>query len=456
MDDHLLEIINDIRDENCVLIIGSDMYDFENKSFFEVMCEDFLKEAQYKEIFDNDSQYVFLNEELLQLKPGTNEYTVLKMMQRFYQKQTVFDEPLKKISLIPYHLIISLMPDDRLQRIFTEQKLAFNYGYYPTEEVFKPITEKPSREKPLIYNLLGDFKEKDAVITFDNMFSYLSNIMGKKGLPQVIEESLKKASTFIFLGVHFERWHVQLLLKLITYKKRVNYSILKNGNDNDVCLFVGRRLELELLKNDPIDFLNLIYENCLKQNILKRIPCVAKVFISYSHTDALIVQAIIPILISNNIDVVIDESNMSGGQKINDFIRTIEKVDIVIPIISKNSLYSPWVIKEMDTTLKYGKKLLPCTLDKTLFDKNLNADALKLARDQIKEIIEKISILEIGNIDDLVAERNMWNEYNNQFPTVINKLKEIKCRTIDNKELVESVAFILKDINLMTKESDDR
>jgi len=456
MEDYLQEIVNDIKEENCVIIIGPDMYDFGNKSFFEVMCDDFLNEAQYKDIFDNDSHFVFLNEELLQLKPGINEYTVLKMMQRFYQKQTVFDEPLKKISLIPYHLIISLMPDDRLQRIFTEQKLPFNYGYYPTEEVFKQINEKPARDKPLIYNLLGDFKEKDAVITFDNMFSYLSNIMGKKGLPQVIEESLKKASTFIFLGVHFERWHVQLLLKLITYKKRVNYSILKNGNNNDVCLFVGRRLELELLKNDPIDFLNLIYDNCDQQKILKKIPCIAKVFISYSHANASDVEAIVPIFISNNIEIIIDESNMPGGQKINDFIRTIEKVDIVIPMISNKSLYSPWVIKEIDTTLKNNKKLLPCTLDDALFAKNLNTEALTYARDQIKETNKKISEADTGNIDDLVAERNMWNDYSNKLPVVINALKEIKCRKIDNNKLAESVELILKDISLMMKEADGR
>ncbi|MDB5133452.1 MAG: hypothetical protein JWP37_55 [Mucilaginibacter sp.] len=445
MEDQLSEIIKDIYKENCVLIIGPDICDFGDKSFFEVMCDDCLNNNQYKDIFDYAPQYVFLNEELLQLKTGIKEITVLKMMQEFYQKQTVFDDPLLKISQIPFHLIISLMPDDRLKRIFTEQKLDFNYGYYPTNEVFKKIPEKPSKQTPLIYNLLGDFEERDVVITFADLFSFLSNIM-KHDLPDVIQESLKKASSFIFLGVHFERWHAQLLLKLII-SKGLNYTISKNGNNDDVSLFVGRRLELELLGNDPLDFLNNIYQSCKTKGLLKSIPARARVFISYSHKDMAVVKAMVVILKTHNIEVIMDESHMAGGQKINDFISKIENVDFVIPIISQFSLFSRWVIKEINTCLEEGKKLLPYCLDETISNKDINETALNVARSSIREINQKIQQNEMGNIDDLVIERKMWSDYNLEFPTVLKELKGMKYRQIDEANLPDSVQLMIQDID---------
>ena len=233
--DQIQDIIADIKRENCVLILGPDIVDFGDKSFFEAMCQEFIEDAGHKNIIDAAPQYVFTNEELLQLMPTAKETTLLRMMEGFYQRQTAFDIPLKKISQIPFHLIISLMPDDRLQRIFISQNLDYNYGHYPREGAHAPI-EKPTKEKPLIYNLLGDFSELDAIITFDHLFTFLSGIMGKRELPQVIQETLKKAWTFVFLGVHFEKWYVQLLLRIITSKeKKDKYTILKNSNHNDVC-----------------------------------------------------------------------------------------------------------------------------------------------------------------------------------------------------------------------------
>ncbi|HQX42124.1 MAG TPA: SIR2 family protein, partial [Niabella sp.] len=213
------DIIADIKRENCVVIIGPDIVDYGEKSFFEVMCDEFIEDAGHKNIIDTSPQYIFANEELFQLMPTAKETTLLRMMEGFYQKATVLDLPLTKISQIPFHLIISLMPDDRLQRIFTSQNLNCSYGHYPREGAHAPI-EKPSREKPLIYNLLGDFNELDAIITFDHLFTFLSGIMGKRELPQSIQETLKKARTFVFLGVHFEKWYVQLLLRIITSKDK--------------------------------------------------------------------------------------------------------------------------------------------------------------------------------------------------------------------------------------------
>jgi len=446
MENKLTQILKDINDENCVVIIGPDICDF-GKPFFEYMSDELFKNDQNKDVLENSAPYVFLNEELFQLKPEVKEASVITLMEDFYESQTVFETPLRKISQIPFHLIISLMPDERLRKIFLRQKLPFNFEYYPTEYSFKPILEKPTKEKPLIYNLLGDFKKTDAVITFDTFFSFLSGIMGKRELPEIVLESLQRARTILFLGVHFERWHVQLLMKLITPQRKLSYSILKNGNSNDVCLFIGRRLSLQFLGNDPLEFLDGIFQKCKEQGLLKSVT----VFLSYSHADMEIVKSIASILRSFNIQVIQDEDNMPGGKKINDFVASIDTVDFVLPILSKHSLFSPWVIKEISTCFALKKKLIPYCIDGTLFDKNINKMVTDLVKTKTDEIIEKMKLNADGNIADLVTEQALWSKYKADFPTVLDEVKnEVKSPLMDLNNLNSFIHdIVLRDLGVL-------
>ncbi len=42
---HLQDIVDDIRREKCVLIIGADLIDLGHKSFFETMCQDIVSDS---------------------------------------------------------------------------------------------------------------------------------------------------------------------------------------------------------------------------------------------------------------------------------------------------------------------------------------------------------------------------------------------------------------------------
>jgi len=426
------DIIADIKRENCVVIIGPDIVDYGEKSFFEVMCDEFIEDAGHKNIIDTSPQYIFANEELFQLMPTAKETTLLRMMEGFYQKATVLDLPLTKISQIPFHLIISLMPDDRLQRIFTSQNLNCSYGHYPREGAHAPI-EKPSREKPLIYNLLGDFNELDAIITFDHLFTFLSGIMGKRELPQSIQETLKKARTFVFLGVHFEKWYVQLLLRIITSKdKKDKYTILKHGNNNDVCTFIARRLELDFLPTEPLEFLEELYLECGSQDILRTIKTryKARVFISYSSKDIEPVKLIEKRFAEEQIEVIRDEVSSGVGQKIEDFIERIKTVDCVLLVVSENSLQSTWVCKEVVTALQYNKKLAPCYIDKSFLDYQFWENLKLKIKNQVDEIGKKIIVRGTDAVFDLEAEAKDWREFNTNLPTVKNELSREIAKSI--------------------------
>ncbi len=362
---------------------------------------------------------------------------------------TEYDEPFKKISQIPFHLIISFLPDTRLKRIFEEQNLSFQYNHYPREENPQPV-EKPTKKNPLVYNILGDFSEGDAIITFDHLFQYLSGIMGKRELPHAIQETVKKARTFLFLGVHFERWYVQLILRIITTKdKKEKYTILKNSKSSEVYTFIARRLELDFMEYEPLDFLNELYEECSKNNLLKtpNKKIAAKVFISYNHNDKQTVLQIEDYLIKHDIEVIRDEEAMHGGQKIEDFINAIKDVDCVLAVISNNSLHSAWVSKEIIITLqKSNKYFLPCYLDESFLDKGFMEGAGKFVDDKIADISNKIMQRGRGNTDDLFNERKDWTEYISNLPFIINELNRRKCISLVKDDLDKNLPRVIEDI----------
>jgi hypothetical protein len=445
----LQDIISDIESESCVLIVGSDIVDFEGKSFFDRLCEDLKNDNQLSQFVDLNEAYIFVNEELLQLKPSAKETMLLRYIERFYKKQTQYNEPFRKIAEIPFHLIVSLLPDARLKNTFEEKNLSFQYGYYPREENPKPV-ERPGKKKPLLYNIFGDFSEGDAIITFDHLFTYLSGIMGKRELPQIIQETFKKARTFIFLGVHFERWYVQLMLRIITAKdNKEKYSILKQGSNNEMCTFIARRLELDFMEIQPVSFLDQLYEGCKQQNLLKTVKksARAKVFISYSHHDIEMVERIETHLRGENIEVIIDSRSMFGGQKIEEFIEKIKDVHCVLPVISRNSLCSPWVSKEISTTLnKTNAYFLPCYLDNSFLDQNFVQTAEEIIDGKIKLIDGSISQRGKGFSDDLFNERKDWTECFNNLPVILNELKGRKCISIIDNDFNKGISLIVQDI----------
>jgi len=449
MQNYLNTILSAIQKEKCVIIIGPELLDFGNKTFFELMCQELPNLDNHQNVLDDFSEYIFLNEELIQLKPGPqNEKKAATMIDEFYQKQTAFDEPLRKISQMPFKLIISLMPDGRLRKIFDEQNFDHRFGFYPIDKPFDQIVEDPSTQIPLIYNLLGNLDVFEAVITFDSMFRFLANIL-KYDLPNKVSKTLESASSFIFLGVHFERWHTQLLLKIITAAHGFNYSISKNGSSKDVSVFVSHRLQLELLDNDPVIFLNTLYNRCKELNILKKpaLPqSVANVFVSYSHNDQIIALAIAKIFRSQNVKVIIDEDDMPGGQKIANFIAEIEQVGFFIPLISASSLFRPFVIKEIYDAIDRRKTILPCLLDYTLNKSNLHTQQQTFADEELKKIADEMHKNPTTEYPELTAQRYQWIEYKKICSVVVNELKSIKGRQINESDIETTVKEFVRDI----------
>ena len=90
------------------------------------------------------------------------------------------------------------------------------------------------------------------------------------------------------------------------------------------------------------------------------------VFISYSHADSTAAQRIHNALVRARIPVFIDLVGLNPGDSLTSALgAAIESANAVIPIISKSSITSDWVKKELLTCKEFGITIIPFKVDDT-------------------------------------------------------------------------------------------
>lgn len=137
---------------------------------------------------------------------------------------------------------------------------------------------------------------------------------------------------------------------------------------------------------------------------------------------------------------------MVPGEDINRFIEnSIEKADVVIPIISEKSLKSPWVIKEFIITSykimgSNSKHIIPCLIDKTLFDKNFIEILYDEIEKKIKTLNRRISdrVSKDRGFEDLQNELVRYKDFHHKLDMIINHLRTSFCLNFTSMEDFES------------------
>lgn len=430
-------LVRQIERQQCVLVVGPDILTYtDNKSLFHLLCEEIEASEPLRNHVETSLKYGFEHEELLQLRPNAYTYLVYDALTDFYNSRKELDEPFEKISELPFHLIISLFPDKRILSVFDKNNRPYEFSYFSrTDGANKADLEgNPSREKPLIYNILGVLDNEEAVITFDNMFEYLQNILFNKpsSLPEKLIKYLENAKSFLFLGVHFEKWYMQVLLRVLlplntVNNNRLKYSFLNKYDEQDIFLFYAERLELKFLPSDPMKFLNELHASFKSQGLLRK---KRRVFISYSHKDRYKLDDFVAALENAGIEIFLDELSMSAGEKIKEFMDSINQVDMVIVILSKNSIQSPYISKEVELSIKYAKSIIPCHIDEDFLKRDQVAEISKLIDGKLREINKSIlNRLETNPLDsvfDLSQEQDLWRDFGRNIGAQIAYFQGVK------------------------------
>ena len=237
------------------------------------------------------------------------------------EQRSLSEDLLSQIAIMPFHLVITLTPDD----LFTQ--ILYNCGVNPSDDYFSNdrLSErlaKPTVENPLVYNLLGSFKDpRSLVLTHEDVFNYFNLFFSHsaKSMSQLLylKDYVSQATSCIFLGISFEKWYVQLLLRLFSFTfpqwEKINPMIQKNGQMDHILELYQKDFAFKFIADNTEQFVHDLLEACLKSQIpLKPLPKQTKSLSSKDSINNLILngsieQALLQIESSLKIMTVFDK-----------------------------------------------------------------------------------------------------------------------------------------------------
>jgi TIR domain len=170
---------------------------------------------------------------------------------------------------------------------------------------------------------------------------------------------------------------------------------------------------------------------------------VVKAFVSYSHRDSEMADAVCKGLIAQNVGVVVDSGALRPAMSIEKFIKAgVRTADATIVIVSKLSLLSAWVAMECDEALRKPRSaFFGCYVDDDFFNRSFVSSALDYADTQIDELGDNIKrrIDRRCGFDDLYADYQRHIALRSNIDKIVGQLRSTACLTLQADAFMQSV-----------------
>jgi len=256
------DLIEAIEFGNCVLFLGQDIATDKNGNS---LHEEFYKSISKRKIEYNEQDGFFM--------PGADKQIKIKAM-NFYNKEFTQTNKngyniLQKLSQIPFSLTISISPDDTMERILKKYNKEHTFLYFNGT---KQETEEPTKEKPIIYNLLGNTAVNGKYIfTHEQFYEYINSKQEVK-IPTEIETKVKEAAHYIFIGIDFNKWYNRLLLFTLNLDNEVeSYSFNTDSTTEINQDFINQQFNISFIDSNFNDFTDTLLQKCKKAGLYKSV-----------------------------------------------------------------------------------------------------------------------------------------------------------------------------------------
>jgi hypothetical protein len=259
------KILSYVAHEQCALVLGPDIMRFEDKPM-----NMYLRDKLYQQYKTEVSHY-YADDGLFQF-PAQEEYVESDLAQsmrnecyRLPTMQGYNEDLLKTIARLPIHLIISTNPDTFLSDTFFKYGVTHRFSHYRKGERPSDDVAPPTREEPLIYNIGGSVLEDESlVLDYEDLFSLIGSTLGSSGMPDGLRTALEKVRTFIFLGFNFEKWHTQIMLRILCGK--MGYRKFAGPHDvtENTRVFLSNQFKIDFWNNQHGDFLQTLVQEAEK------------------------------------------------------------------------------------------------------------------------------------------------------------------------------------------------
>jgi hypothetical protein len=263
--DELANLAQDISNGSCVLLIGPDVLTIEGES---------LQVNMRRYLYSNYRQHISLYYEREQffLFERNGKPKALRGVKTYFRNLRTDFSVYRKIAAIPFHLVVSINPDNYLLDIMRASGVNTAFQYFEHKGVGNAPVAEPTADNPLLYNLCGSIdKDESLILDYDDLWQFMKRTLNPEGLPDNLLTTLKNANSFLFLGFSFDKWYSQLLLRLLSDVHRTNFVLKTTHLDHDVTDFLVRQFNVEFpTVEGNHDFFDALYEKCAADNMLRK------------------------------------------------------------------------------------------------------------------------------------------------------------------------------------------
>lgn len=268
------DILDTLSEQKCVLFLGSGAYQSPDGSDIEEALCKWLDASNpnHPEIrlFNPDGFYLF--------RKNRFKRKVIASIKEFYSQQfSKTENDFAKIAQIPFSMIFTLPFDNVLTRVFDQLGFEYQSDFYFKHRKAPEKFEKPNRNKPLVYNLLGNIEEPESlVLTHSDFFDYLDSVFKSNSMNQELKDELEKAERYIFLGLPYEKWYFQMLLRVLSLHsdklKEIERTALKEFEDPRLHEIYTEEFKLDFIPTNTESFIDELFRRCNNEGILKPLP----------------------------------------------------------------------------------------------------------------------------------------------------------------------------------------
>lgn len=294
------DILDTLDAEQCILFIGQGAYLNENNQDISTMLCAHLDahnpEHPHIRMYNNDGFFLFRKDRFRR--------RIVAKMKDFYNQPFPNTENLfAKLAQLPFNMFFSLTPDNILSRTFDKHGFEYSGDFYNKNTNLSEQIELPSKNKPLIYNLLGNIEEPNSIVlTHQNFFDYLKSVFEGNNIHESLKTKLENAERYIFLGLPYEKWYFQLLLRVLSMHsdklKEVERLALKEFENPQLHQLYTTEFKIEFIPDQIEGFVNNLYTKCKEEGILKQASMQVP---SLSQLDILSTNAIKDLIVNGKI-----------------------------------------------------------------------------------------------------------------------------------------------------------
>lgn len=264
------DLIDDIEEQKCVLLLGPEIVQLENMSLQRYIHRQ-VQNSHADDIvyyYERDGFFLFRDK----LAKEDVQRAIRRLLKTMHPGGQIDESIYRKIAAIPFHLVISINPDNFLSDVAYKYGIGHRFAYFHHRGDAVQEVEQPTRALPLFFNICGSRQQDDSfVLDYDDVYRMLQTTFGAPGLPERLRRTLLHAKTFLFLGFEFEKWYSQLLLRFLSGEKAIKKFALKAlPGDTATHSFLIHQFQIQFVEED-IAFFDALYKRCEQEGMLRQL-----------------------------------------------------------------------------------------------------------------------------------------------------------------------------------------